>query len=533
VQSEPKTTGPEIALVLIHGIGDISPGNVLQSATRSIHRRLGIDATKITGRLNSNLPDKGSSKVQLAKAGISFHDRFIEIIEFNWTGAIGKIRLRHPFDAIRKMLEVASEFPRLGAGGGSPRHQKLANAAGMLQRWLLIALFVSMLGSMVEMVVSPTLSNHVWELTSSSLQGSNQTLTSESVVPGEIELGKVKEEEPFIASLNASMQTIYSYYGFPLLWDHKFIFTLSCALLYYITGFYWVLNFLGYLYFQPIRLVFRKRLSQLGRLWRTIFASAIMNFFFSASLLVLLSYFLIGVTIFHHLGEEWVPAATHPGLYWNMAIAALISWLMFKSAVIISNLLRDVIHYLAPDASGQLQIHQQWIRTELASVIHSLAGQGCKHIILVTHSLGTVIITDLLKTLDSESDLKTSNVFSLYLVTAGSPLRRLIHRLVPGRPTPEEIRQQIDRHKSFTLIHWFNVYRILDYVGQALTYSALPKDLIFWPRRNTRSSNGIEECLLKPRFLWPLGHSNYWSDKRFLTFVTDQVVRPLLINKET
>ena len=104
------------------------------------------------------------------------------------------------------------------------------------------------------------------------------------------------------------------------------------------------------------------------------------------------------------------------------------------------------------------------------------------------------------------------------LVTAGSPMRRLIVRLLPHRlPNPIEIRREL-ADGPLPVARWFNAYRSLDLVGMRLVSGEACRD----PER------GILECPLLPRWHWPWGHSNYWSDRRFTHLAAERVVAPIL-----
>ena len=135
---------------------------------------------------------------------------------------------------------------------------------------------------------------------------------------------------------------------------------------------------------------------------------------------------------------------------------------------------------------------------------------------IVCHSLGTVVVADLLR-----NQMRTGEqgrTLPIDLVTAGSPMRRLIVRLLPHRlPNPIEVRRELSRG-PLPVARWFNAYRALDFVGMRLVSGDACRD----PER------GILECPLLPRWHWPWGHSNYWSDPRFTRLVAERVVAPIL-----
>jgi hypothetical protein len=198
-----------------------------------------------------------------------------------------------------------------------------------------------------------------------------------------------------------------------------------------------------------------------------------------------------------------------------------------KVSVALGNLMRDVVHYLAPDRRGALTPDQLAIRTELWQLISGLQAEGrYARIVLIAHSLGTVILTDLL--LERAPSAVAVQPTPLDVVTAGSPLRRL-RRFFPDR-TPDllAVRRQLADGPGVRVVRWFNAYRLADYVGQALTRSAFLLDMIGLRWASGDPQTGIRDHLLTPRYRWPFAHANYWGDARFLRFVALDVLRPLL-----
>jgi hypothetical protein len=181
-----------------------------------------------------------------------------------------------------------------------------------------------------------------------------------------------------------------------------------------------------------------------------------------------------------------------------------------------ANLLRDVVHYLGTSAGGARLADQQAIHDRLQRLIDALRGSpALNRIVLVCHSLGTVVVADFLLAAGRDRGRRVT----VDLITAGSPVRRLINFLLPNRlPGPLEIRARLNAG-TLPVERWFNAYRIADYVGTRLV-----------PFRTDCSDpyTGIRECPLQPRWNWPWGHANYWADPRFVRLLAAEVLAPVI-----
>ncbi len=113
---------------------------------------------------------------------------------------------------------------------------------------------------------------------------------------------------------------------------------------------------------------------------------------------------------------------------------------------------------------------------------------NCDYLIILTHSLGSVIAIDCML----EHGSLFAKLKQLDFVTMGSPLRRLFHRFFPDIFAPVDTINEALR-SSITGFAWVNVYRPLDFIGTRLG----------------NSESQIEEFstgqLLK-------NHPNYWRD---------------------
>lgn len=175
-------------------------------------------------------------------------------------------------------------------------------------------------------------------------------------------------------------------------------------------------------------------------------------------------------------------------------------WLLLT----VVDLLRDVVTYLAPGEDGSDNVATTSIKQEVVGALDRLVADGFDEITLVAHSLGTVIAVEVLLNWAPQADVQ----MRVRLITCGSPLRRLIAPLLPNRCVePRDVFSRLATRDAFHLIGWQNFYRVLDPVGQRLFHGA-----------TLASGDGPQQQdgLLKPWYIAPYGHSNYWGDPRFL-----------------
>ena len=111
----------------------------------------------------------------------------------------------------------------------------------------------------------------------------------------------------------------------------------------------------------------------------------------------------------------------------------------------------DVIRYLGD------REYRDVIREKVVAAID----RPRERVIVVAHSLGSVIAAD------AVLSLTASCAAEMTLVTMGSPLLRLLHRLLPGEyPAPAGLRAGLVSRG--VIQQWINVYRPADMVGAAL-----------------------------------------------------------------
>jgi hypothetical protein len=149
----------------------------------------------------------------------------------------------------------------------------------------------------------------------------------------------------------------------------------------------------------------------------------------------------------------------------------------------------DIVRYLG-DPEYRARIH--------AGLLVELERLGRRPVVIVAHSLGSVIAVDsLLAHPDAWSRFP-----ALRLLTCGSPLKRLFHRFFPATyPTPEAMLCML--RQNYTDVVWANAYRPLDYVGGHLG----------------RLSE-ITEMRLPQRYRF---HIAYWTD-RYLADLVNMLV---------
>ncbi len=124
-------------VVLVHGIGDTSPGGVLDPAVAEIGKQLeGVTQTRKKDISN----DSGCAK--LLFQSVRWNQVQMDFIEFHWSGLAGKIRRTHFLTSLRYLVSMLWNLPRLGAWGSQSflRHA-FANVSG---GYLVLCLFVIM-----------------------------------------------------------------------------------------------------------------------------------------------------------------------------------------------------------------------------------------------------------------------------------------------------------------------------------------------------------------------------------------------------
>ena len=169
------------------------------------------------------------------------------------------------------------------------------------------------------------------------------------------------------------------------------------------------------------------------------------------------------------------------------ALALAASWLVWRALKPII----DIVRYI-----GDRQL-REYVQAQFLSTVIDLSTRS-PHIVVAAHSLGTVITAD---SLLSHSNAWTT-FQSIDLVTAGSPLHRLLARFFPSAyPRIPDLADAVSR--AYPSMRWANVFRPTDYVG-----GSLPAPQI------------TNRCLF--RSAWRT-HSNYWGDPVAIRWLLGQL----------
>ncbi len=201
---------------------------------------------------------------------------------------------------------------------------------------------------------------------------------------------------------------------------------------------------------------------------------------FAAALLPCI--FLLGLPIIGFFVSRGAGIAFFPVLMLEGIGALLLLHALQKGAEPILKIFSDIFRYIG------IPPYRKRLVQELTDAMQGQLG-GCDHVIILAHSLGSVITVD---SLLSGPNL-LGNVARVDLVTMGSPLKRMFYGGFPELfASPERIWESLTaRLNSF---RWINVYRPLDVVGARISTARVSPIMEF----NTQE-------YLK-------NHTNYWSD---------------------
>lgn len=490
VGETPRSTDIK-AVILIHGIGDLEPQSVLTSACRAIQRL--APGVTISRRTNSTQQQKSFERGQahIDEARLTWRKHHFRLIEYYWAQIPGKIRARYPFRALRQVLETLHEIPGMSLGTStSSGFVQLATWCGRAQQALVVWTIVLSIMAVGQGLLHPDRQTF--------FEAMRVMETGANLDRQGLATKQVKD------TVDQAWQVLWS--NFPL-------YTILLSTGVGVLGLEMVL-ILGCLVAPFAGLAGGAGWIQFNLLWRSVTAGSLLMMASIWTLVFLVQGMLVVWSFF--AAAQGDQAFDWTEFYFAGALGILMFIGMGKFGLMCANLLRDAVHYLSWDNRGQPLAVQQTIQDELWSLINRLRKEEeITHMQLVAHSLGSVILVDLLR---RHADVHRSNpVFHFDIVTAGSPLRRMIARLFPNRfPYPAQVCEELTRAGNFQLDRWINVYRILDYVGQG-----------FSSKGEVRPGyHGIEDHLLRPWYRPPFGHSNYWGDDRFVRFVAAHVLDP-------
>jgi len=198
----------------------------------------------------------------------------------------------------------------------------------------------------------------------------------------------------------------------------------------------------------------------------------------------------------------------NPG--WLFGISALLGYIWFNLFVLYAftklqraigpyfKLLADIVRYIG------LPEYRTAIHSELSTTLATVVNGDCECLVIVGHSLGSVIAIQHLMS----NPAVFGTVKRIVLITLGSPIRRLLYRFFPELyPSPDELARTVEGelHVQGTDFSWINVYRLLDPLGSRLGRQ--------------------QHSIIQDRRLCELtkSHTNYWNDR----LVTQTVIQAL------
>lgn len=238
------------------------------------------------------------------------------------------------------------------------------------------------------------------------------------------------------------------------------------------------------LYFQPV-LVFLS--GMLSIKW----TSVTMPIWLFGGFILLVSMFEYGATLLN--GEPFLYGSTLKYTALVLLAASVLVLLQLRFARswfgTIVKVLLDIFRYLG-DPKYRKRVQQNLDETLME--LRRIHGPETP-VIILSHSLGSIIAIDSLlhSTFWKQDD-------SVYLITMGSPIRRLFQRFFPNILFPDSIATLAQSAASrVSKLYWINVYRHFDYIGTSLGLSrnGIGSDI----------STGQKSRLLS-------SHTDYWSD---------------------
>src|SRR5262249_10869589 len=124
-----------IAVVAIHGIGDLAAGSVLLSTAKTLEKiypQATVTGPPLLEEGTSIRTDEG--QIQIHQLHMRWQDQPLDLYEFNWATAGGKIRLLNPVGSVWKILGLIVEFPRMAIDTTTSTGLKfIVRLAGWLQ----------------------------------------------------------------------------------------------------------------------------------------------------------------------------------------------------------------------------------------------------------------------------------------------------------------------------------------------------------------------------------------------------------------
>ena len=502
---EPVSTrgasAPVAHVILVHGIGEISPGGVLEAAAAGIKGTLpGVHVSEVSRAERVPVEDL---TILTRSMPLCWQHSHFTLSEFHWADEAQKMQWsKRPADAVRKFMQTLGEVPSLGLQADSAPWVK--KCAGVLMRTMRGTAFCLVAGTLAMVLMFLVL------IGLETFYGPDITL-----------------KPPGWLSMTVKVLTMF--------------FGIGIATLFFVAVGSW--SVVGG------RFILERVVPGFQPKSRVALATGIAALMLAAAtpfllLMVMLTgmSFGVGESVGRWLRRLWfgwgdllgqastLEAATVYESTTTLAAILVLSYFilrgcawLYRQLAVISNLLRDMSHYLAADERGEPERVQGLLQGALWWLIERCRAESpAARIVLVAHSLGTVIATD---TLLSQRRLDPTADCMVDLVTAGSPLRRLIHRLMPHRAAePLETRAMLAATSGVRVERWFNCFRSLDLVGTALSDRPSTARTGGW---GDAARSILERPLARQRGL-PNGHGNYWKDPRFIAVISAEVIAPLV-----
>jgi hypothetical protein len=172
-----------------------------------------------------------------------------------------------------------------------------------------------------------------------------------------------------------------------------------------------------------------------------------------------------------------------------MIVVTLIPiWLISRVTNPVLKVLSDIARYIG------LVKHRRTLQCMLAKRFEQVTAD-CDHLIILAHSLGSVIAVDTML----ENKKAFANLRQLDFITMGSPLRRMFHRFFPEiYSSVEAIHEELRKH--IPRFGWVNIYRPLDCIGAHLSANV----------ESTLTEFDTSEFHTHEFFK---NHTNYWNDE--------------------
>lgn len=498
-----------ITVLLVHGVGDPIPGAIAEEAVDIIKNRFQARVVEKQSAPRAGAPGADVNNttdafdVQMRSRSLAIDEHQINITEFHWSRAAGRISWKTPLPACLRIAETLGEIPIMTVSRSTPAWlQRILKIYGGVLTWsFIIATFLSLLMS-VELFAKKPIPAAL--LTTSAASKAPDLLPFEICI---FVFNGCKFDAAFTNYIDQCAKE--GFYSIGLM----FIFI--AIIFYFLFATYLIGIFL--LVAAPIVWIVKRGKSEFGALSKVVIVSTLIH--------------MASMALFYLYGSAFLPTVvlkmSGAGAAFAAVVFLLIAAIVTMPLLIFIQMARDVTHYLAMTSV----VNGGGAAFNATNRLRRYLEQACddknnSRVVLVSHSLGTVITTDALQAFAAS---RSTPAVPILLITAGSPLRRLLHRFIPNRfAHPADIYQSIRANPNIQFA-WVNAYRPFDYIGQNLSYSFwLPLRFIY---KLSAEKPRINERLLQPAIHWRLFHANYWNDPRFLNIIVDHMTNNTKTNE--